>query len=72
MPRRPRLHVPGGMYHVILRGNDRQTIFFDDDDRRRWESLIHLLPGAGHHIVDLFSTKLPGAALATRCRAPHR
>ena len=40
MPRRPRLHVPGGLYHVILRGNGRQTIFFDADDRRRWESLI--------------------------------
>ena len=40
MPRKPRLHVPGGLYHVILRGNDRQAIFFDTDDRQRWESLI--------------------------------
>ena len=40
MPRRPRLHVPGGLYHVILRGNGRQTIFFDADDRYRWESLL--------------------------------
>jgi len=40
MPRKPRLHVPGGLYHVILRGNDRQAIFFDQEDRRRWESLI--------------------------------
>jgi REP element-mobilizing transposase RayT len=40
MPRKPRLHAPGGLYHVILRGNDRQAIFFDTDDRRRWESLI--------------------------------
>jgi putative transposase len=40
VPRKPRLHVPGGLYHVILRGNGRQAIFFDDDDRRRWESLI--------------------------------
>ncbi len=40
MPRRPRLHVPGGLYHVTLRGNGRQVIFFDTDDRRRWESLI--------------------------------
>ena len=29
MPRKPRLHVPGGFYHVILRGNGRQDIFFD-------------------------------------------
>jgi len=32
MPRKPRLHVPGGLYHVILRGNNRQAIFFEDDD----------------------------------------
>ncbi|TAK51680.1 MAG: transposase [Gammaproteobacteria bacterium] len=40
MPRKPRLHVPGGLYHVILRGNARQDIFFDPDDRQRWETLI--------------------------------
>lgn len=33
MPRRPRLHVPGGFYHVILRGNHRQSIFFQPQDR---------------------------------------
>lgn len=33
MPRKHRLHVPGGLYHVTLRGNDRQPIFHDDSDR---------------------------------------
>ena len=33
MPRRPRIHVPGAFYHVTLRGNHRQDIFFTDDDR---------------------------------------
>lgn len=33
MARKPRLHVPGGLYHVILRGNGRQDIFFDPEDR---------------------------------------
>jgi REP element-mobilizing transposase RayT len=32
--------VPGGLFHVILRGNARQTIFFDAEDRQRWELLI--------------------------------
>lgn len=27
MARRPRIHVPGGLYHVIARGNRRQAIF---------------------------------------------
>lgn len=33
MPRSPRIHAPGAMYHVTLRGNHRQAIFFTLDDR---------------------------------------
>jgi putative transposase len=33
MPRQPRIHVPGGFYHVTLRGNHRQDIFFLPADR---------------------------------------
>lgn len=33
MPRLPRLHVPGGCYHVILRGNHREALFACDNDR---------------------------------------
>ena len=33
MARKPRLHVPGGVYHVMLRGNGGQEIFFTADDR---------------------------------------
>jgi len=40
VPRKPRLHVAGGLYHVILRGNGRRAIFFDAEDRERWESLL--------------------------------
>ena len=40
MPRKPRIHVPGGFYHVILRGNARQNIFFSARDRQFWESLL--------------------------------
>ena len=40
MPRRPRLHVPGGFYHVILRGNGRQAVFFDAEDREHWENIL--------------------------------
>ena len=31
MPRLPRLHVPGGCYHVVLRGNHREDIFSRDE-----------------------------------------
>jgi REP element-mobilizing transposase RayT len=40
MARKPRIHLPGGFYHVILRGNNRQNIFLSDNDRLFWESLI--------------------------------
>jgi REP element-mobilizing transposase RayT len=40
MARQPRLHLAGGLYHVILRGNARQDIFFDDEDRHRFYWLI--------------------------------
>ena len=33
MARRLRVHVPGGFYHVTLRGNHQQPIFFQDSDR---------------------------------------
>ncbi|NOZ52230.1 MAG: transposase [Gammaproteobacteria bacterium] len=33
MARKPRIHIPGGVYHVMLRGNGDQDIFFNDDDR---------------------------------------
>jgi putative transposase len=40
MARKARLHVPGGLYHVILRGNAQRDIFFDDDDRERFCALL--------------------------------
>lgn len=33
MARKPRLHAPGGLYHVMLRGNGGQAVFFADRDR---------------------------------------
>lgn len=32
MARKPRVHFPGTLYHVISRGNQRQDIFLDDKD----------------------------------------
>ena len=40
MARKPRLHVPGGLYHVILRGNARQDIFFIAQDRHHFYELL--------------------------------
>ena len=40
MARKPRIHVSGGLYHVMLRGNGGQAIFSDDADRRRFCALV--------------------------------
>jgi putative transposase len=41
MARKARIHVPGAIYHVILRGNARQDIFCDDKDRYRFYSILN-------------------------------
>ncbi len=33
MARPPRIHAPGAFYHVTLRGNHQQPVFFHDSDR---------------------------------------
>lgn len=40
MARPARVHVDGGIYHVIMRGNAREPIFFDGDDRHQLNRLI--------------------------------
>ena len=40
MARKPRLHISGGLYHVILRGNARQDVFFTAGDRQYFFELL--------------------------------
>ena len=40
MPRKSRLHLRGGLYHVILRGNAGHDIFFEEEDRFFFYSLL--------------------------------
>ena len=40
MARKPRLHISGGLYHVILRGNARQDVFFSPADRHFFYALL--------------------------------
>ena len=51
MPRPPRLHVPGGHYHVILRGNHRQVLFATAADR-------HVLNGICAEVIQRFSARV--------------
>ena len=40
MSRQLRIHVPSGYYHVTLRGNHRQPIFFHETDRSLLDSIV--------------------------------
>ena len=40
MARKPRVEVPGGLYHIVTRGNDRRDIFHSSDD---YQKLLDLL-----------------------------
>ena len=40
MARRPRVYFPGALYHVIARGNQKQSIFLDEKDFRTYLSYL--------------------------------
>jgi len=40
MPRKPRIHFPGALYHVMARGNRNQRIFLDDRDYELYLSFV--------------------------------
>jgi putative transposase len=45
MPRRPRIQLAGGTFHVTARGNRRQTIFHDAEDHRLFLKLLDEVAG---------------------------
>src|SRR4051812_30866405 len=40
MARKPRNIVSGFPFHAIVRGNNRQAIFMDDEDRRNYRAVL--------------------------------
>lgn len=40
MARKTRIHFPDALYHVILRGNAGEEIFFHDEDRLYFYTLL--------------------------------
>jgi putative transposase len=78
MPRRPRLHVPGGCYHVTLRGNHREAIFGTPRDRNvlneivadvvdRCDARVHAFCWMTNHLHMLIQVpKLPLGSIVQR------
>lgn len=51
MARKPRIHFPGAVYHVMLRGNSGQAIFFGDQDHSHlYELLQEGIARFGHRV----------------------
>ena len=40
MPRRARLLCESGIYHIMIRGNEKKDIFIDDEDRERFLKIV--------------------------------
>lgn len=40
MPRKPRIHYEGALYHVICRGNNREWIFRTEEEKRTYMELV--------------------------------
>ncbi len=51
MPRNARQLSRTGIYHIIVRGINRQTIFFEDDDYQRYIDTIGRFVADGDAIV---------------------
>ncbi len=41
MPRKPRFFVPDIANHVIQRGNNREAVFFEDEDYQTYKNILH-------------------------------
>lgn len=54
MPRRPRILSSIGFEHVMLRGVNKQTIFFDDADRRRFLRSLENARDAGGFVLHAY------------------
>lgn len=72
MGRKPRLEIPGGIYHVTARRVDRWPLFVDEDDYQRYLRLLArtveiyewlvltfcLMPNHVHHLIELREANL--------------
>jgi putative transposase len=56
MARKSRIHYPGAVYHVIVRGNAGDPIFFDDRDRYRLYQFLQ-------YAVEKFGCRIHGYCL---------
>ena len=64
MARKPRIYYPGAFYHVMLRGNGGQDIFFTNGDRSRFYLLLQEGIERYNHCIHAFCQMTNHAHLA--------
>src|SRR5207244_464474 len=76
MPRKPRIEIGGGLYHIITRGNNRRKIFRSHDDYLKFTSLLQqqknklpfylyaycLMPNHFHLLIEMKDDRQPDYA----------
>ena len=51
MPRRARMYLPGYVYHIVQRGNNREACFFEEENYRVYLNLMfEVLPRYGNRL----------------------
>lgn len=54
MARKPRIHYPGAVYHIIARGNNREAVFQESEDKAKYLSLIEKYKQKHHFLLYAF------------------
>jgi hypothetical protein len=61
MARPLRIELAGGLYHVTSRGDRREAIYCNDEDRQAWLALMY---HAIHSFIDSISASLSSSRFA--------
>jgi REP element-mobilizing transposase RayT len=64
MARQWRIEYPGALYHVLSRGNNRQNIFVNDDDRQMFLELME-------ELNERFRVEVYAYVLMSNCYVSH-
>jgi len=68
MSRKLRIEYPGAMYHVMNRGDQREDIFKDDEDRQRFVSTLGEACGKTEWQVHAYCLYMANCHLSSDCQ----
>ena len=66
MPRHPRVHAPGLLFHLMARGNNVQTVFGSDKDYEAFLDQLRVVRGRYPFYLYAYAQPLPLAIGGSR------